>query len=53
MIYKRTPDSTFPWNYEDLMNLPLFMINHIYETLDEFIEEDKQNYNTMKNKMGN
>ncbi len=50
MSYKRVPDMPFPWSYEDLMALPLYMIHHIYEMLDEFIEEDKQKYNAMSNK---
>ncbi len=51
MSYKRIPDLPFPWSYEDLMKLPIFMIHHIYETLDEFIEIDKQKYDTMSQKL--
>jgi hypothetical protein len=47
MMYKRIPDLSFDWSYEELMNLPLFMIHHIYETLDEFIEEMKQRANSI------
>ncbi len=52
MSYKRVPDLPFSWSYEELMSLPLFMIHHIYEMLDEFIETDKQKYNTVTNQMG-
>ncbi len=52
MSYKRVPDLPFPWSYEELMQLPLFMIYHVYEMLDEFIELDKQQYNIISNKLG-
>jgi len=44
MIYKRMPDLHFDWSYEELMDLPLFMIDHIYEVLDGFVEEDRKRY---------
>ncbi len=50
MSYKRVPELPFAWSFNELMDLPLFMINHIYETLDEFLEEDKQKFNTITNK---
>ncbi len=50
MSYKRVPDLPFPWSYEDLMDLPLFMIYHVYEMLDEFIEEDKQRFAAISKK---
>ncbi len=50
MSYKRIPELPFPWSFEELMDLPMFMINHIYEMLDEFIEQDKQKFATMTSK---
>jgi len=52
MSYKRVPDLAFPWSYKELMALPLFMIYHIYEMQDEFIEIDKQKYNSMSTQYG-
>jgi hypothetical protein len=48
-MYKRAKDLAFDWEYEDLMNLPLYMIYHIYQVLDEFVEEDKKRHQTMIN----
>ncbi len=45
MSYKRISDIPFPWEYQNLMNLPLFMIEHIYQMLDQYIEQDKQRAN--------
>lgn len=52
MSYKRAPDLPFPWSYEELMDLPLYMIYHIYEMLDEFLEIDKQKYNNVSTNLG-
>ncbi len=51
MSYKRAPDLPFPWSYSELLSLPVFMIQHIYEILDEFLEEDKQKYDAISKKM--
>ena len=50
MSYKRITELPFPWSFKELMDLPIFMINHIYEMLDEFIEQDKQKFATMTSK---
>ena len=50
MNYKSLKDIPFPWEFKDLMKLPLFMIEEIYRVLDEFIEEEKKRINTLKNK---
>ncbi len=52
MSYKRIPELPFPWGYEELLSLPLYMINHIYRTLDDFLEEDKQKYKNMSSGLG-
>ncbi len=52
MSYKRIPDLPLSWSFDELMNLPLFMIHHIYEMLDEFIEADKQRNNAISNQNG-
>jgi len=52
MIYKRLPDIDFPWSYENLLDLPIFMKEHIYKILDEFIEEEKTKMNSLKNTIG-
>ena len=48
MAYKRLKDIPFEWNYKELMHMPLFMIDHIYHSMDQFIEEDKQRMNASK-----
>ncbi len=52
MSYKRVQDIAFPWSYEELLSMPLFMIYHIYEMLDEFIEIDKQKQNAASSSFG-
>jgi hypothetical protein len=49
MTYKRVKDLAFDWQYEELMELPLYMIYHIYQVLDEFLEEDKKRYQALAN----
>jgi hypothetical protein len=51
MNYSRVPDLPFSWSYEELQSLPLFMREHIYKILDEFIEQEKQNKAKMKNQI--
>ncbi len=51
MTYKRLPDIPFPWDYKELINLPLFMIEHIYHIMDTYIEQDKQRVNASQNKI--
>ena len=51
MIYKKLDVITFPWEYKELLKLPVFMKEDIYSQLDEFIEEEKKNQNTIKNKL--
>jgi hypothetical protein len=50
MLYKKATEVAFDWKFEDLMNLPIFMIHHIYEVLDEFIEEDKKRYQSISSR---
>jgi len=50
MSYKSLKDIPFPWEFKDLMKLPLFMIEEIYRVLDEQIEEEKKRINSLKNK---
>jgi len=50
MQYKRLPNIEFPWNYQELMELPIFLKDHIYRNLDEFIEEEKKNMATLQHK---
>ena len=50
MNYKSLTDIPFPWEFKDLMKLPLFMIEEIYKNLDKFIEEEKKKINTLRNK---
>ncbi len=52
MSYKRIPELAFDWKYDELMEMPLFMIHHIYEILDEFVEADKLKHNAMKSNFG-
>jgi len=42
MLYSSLPGIIFPWTYNDLIELPLFMIHHIYFKLDEDIEREKK-----------
>ncbi len=44
MSYKNSQDIAFPWDYDDLMKLPLFMIEHIYQMMDQQLEENKKRY---------
>jgi len=48
MIYKRLPDIEFPWSYDELLDLPLFMKDHVYKVLDEFIEDEKLKRNNLQ-----
>jgi len=49
MDYKSLADIPFPWEYEKLMKLPLFMINEIYRYLDQRIEEEKRRRQNLQN----
>jgi len=49
MSYKRIQEIPFPWDFEDLQKLPLFMREDIYKQLDEFIEEEKKLRQQMQN----
>lgn len=51
MLYKRLPEIPFPWEFENLMKLPLFMREEIYSQLDEFIEEEKKRQQEMKQRI--
>ena len=51
MQYKRLPNIEFPWGYQELLELPIFMKEHIYHNLNEFIEEEKKNMSTLQNKI--
>ena len=42
MDYKSLKEIPFPWDFKDLMKLPIFMIEEIYRYLDQKIEEEKQ-----------
>jgi len=42
MNYKRLQDIEFPWAYKELLELPVFMKEDIYRTLNEFIEQEKK-----------
>ena len=42
MSYKRLADIEFPWNYEELLSLPIFMREEAYRVMDEFIEEERK-----------
>jgi len=51
MIYSKLPDINFPWNYQELMNIPIFMKEEVYKAMDEFIEEEKKNNQILRNRM--
>lgn len=38
ITYKNIEGVNFPWSYEDLMKLPLFMIQEIYTQIDKQAE---------------
>jgi len=42
LSYKRLQEIPFPWEFEKLLKLPIFMREEIYRNLDEFIEEEKK-----------
>jgi hypothetical protein len=48
MIYQRLESIPFPWKFEDLLKLPIYMKEEIYKVLDEFIEEEKKQMQKMK-----
>jgi hypothetical protein len=48
MIYKRLDNIPFPWEFEKLLKLPVYMKEEIYKQLDEFIEEEKKKMQSMK-----
>jgi hypothetical protein len=51
LSYKRIQDIPFPWEYEKLLKLPIFMKEEIYKYLDEFLEEEKKFRSQMQNGM--
>lgn len=52
MLYKRLKDIEFPWTYEQLMKLPIFMKEEAYRNMDEFIEEDNKMMKAMQKRGG-
>ncbi len=42
MLYSRLKDIKFSWTYDQIMSVPIFMKEQIYQTMDEFIEEENK-----------
>ena len=50
MLYKRLKDIEFPWTYNELMDLPIFMKEEAYKNMDEFIEEENKMLKKLQNR---
>ena len=51
MLYKKIEEIPFPWDFKELLKLPIFMKEEIYKYLDEFLEEEKKFRSQMQNGM--
>jgi hypothetical protein len=52
MTYKRLPNIDFPWTYDELLKLPIFMKDHVYRIMDEFIDEEQKHIDKLQKKIG-
>ena len=49
MSYKRVSELDFPWSFEDLQKLPIFMKEEIFNVLDEFLKQETANRQAVQN----
>jgi len=48
IVYKNLGDINLPWDFKDLMDLPLAMIETIYDQMDELIEKETEKMRNLK-----
>jgi hypothetical protein len=48
IVYKNLGDIKLPWDFKDLMDLPLAMIETIYDQMDELIEKETEKMRNLK-----